>query len=123
MPISQLLFSTKGRILRSTYWLYSLAFLVIYIVTIIIDSAIGLVDDNLGIGLLSGITSLVGIVTGLAVSIKRCHDRDRSGWFLLLGLIPLINLWVLIELGFMRGSFGDNRYGPDPLLPQSAFSQ
>ncbi len=52
----------------------------------------------------------------LAVSVKRCHDRDRSGWFLLIYFIPIIGeLWVSIELGFLRGTAGANRFGPDPL--------
>jgi uncharacterized membrane protein YhaH (DUF805 family) len=53
---------------------------------------------------------------GLAVGVKRCHDRDHSGWFLLVGLIPIIgSIWLLIELGFLRGTIGPNRFGPDPV--------
>lgn len=51
----------------------------------------------------------------LAVGIKRCHDRGRSGWFLLIGLVPLLNLWLAVELMFLRGTVGSNRFGPDPL--------
>lgn len=52
----------------------------------------------------------------LAVSVKRCHDRDRPGWFLLIVLIPVVGyLWALVELGLMAGTDGDNRYGEDPL--------
>jgi uncharacterized membrane protein YhaH (DUF805 family) len=50
--------------------------------------------------------------------IKRSHDRDRSGWFILLFLVPLLNLWPLIELLFLRGTIGSNRFGPDP-VPQA----
>ncbi len=43
----------------------------------------------------------------LAVGVKRSHDRNRSGWFLLIGLIPIIgSIWLLIELGFLRGTIG-----------------
>ena len=53
---------------------------------------------------------------GLAVQIKRWHDRDKSGWWALLNLVPLIGtLWILIECGFLRGTYGANRFGPDPL--------
>jgi uncharacterized membrane protein YhaH (DUF805 family) len=46
---------------------------------------------------------------------KRCHDRDRSGWFQLIVLIPILGaLWLLVELGFLRGTIGANRFGPDP---------
>ena len=115
MPLSQLLFSTQGRIPRSTYWYYSFAYVGVYIAAIILDLAIGTYDDYSGIGIVSGLVSLAGIFTGIAVSVKRCHDRDHSGWFLLLGLIPFVNIWVGIELAFLRGTEGDNQYGPDPI--------
>jgi uncharacterized membrane protein YhaH (DUF805 family) len=66
-------------------------------------------------GVFSLIASLVLLWPFLAVEIKRCHDRGRSGWFLLVGLIPLVNLWVLVEVFFLRGTLGDNQYGQDPL--------
>ena len=51
----------------------------------------------------------------LAVSVKRCHDRGRSGWFLLANLIPVVgSLWVLVELGFQPAAEAGNRYEPDP---------
>lgn len=47
---------------------------------------------------------------------KRWHDRDKSGWWSLIVLIPIIGgLWMLIELGFLRGTDGPNRFGPDPI--------
>ena len=53
---------------------------------------------------------------GFALYIKRCHDRDRSGWYLLIALIPFVGLlWIWIELGLLRGTVGPNRFGPDPL--------
>jgi uncharacterized membrane protein YhaH (DUF805 family) len=52
----------------------------------------------------------------IAVSVKRFHDRGRSGWFLLIALIPFFGaLWLLIELGFLRGTPGPNRFGSYPL--------
>jgi uncharacterized membrane protein YhaH (DUF805 family) len=51
----------------------------------------------------------------LAVSAKRWHDRDKSAWWILVGLIPIIgNIWILIENGFLRGTEGSNRFGDDP---------
>lgn len=52
--------------------------------------------------------------TWCAVGTKRCHDRNRGAPFLLLGLIPLCNIWLCIELHFMSGTIGPNEYGPDP---------
>jgi len=53
---------------------------------------------------------------GLAMGVKRLHDRNRSGWFYLLALIPLLNIWVFIEMYFLRGTVGSNAYGEDPLV-------
>jgi uncharacterized membrane protein YhaH (DUF805 family) len=51
----------------------------------------------------------------LAVQIKRWHDRDKSGWWVLIGMIPCIGpIWAFVECGCLRGSFGPNGYGPDP---------
>ena len=55
------------------------------------------------------------IYPAVVVNIKRFHDRNKSGWWVLIALIPLVGaLWIVIECGFLRGTVGDNRYGPDP---------
>ena len=59
----------------------------------------------------------------IAVGIKRCHDRNRTGWFLLIGLIPLVSIWLVVELGFLRGTVGQNRFGPDPLAGSTEYSE
>lgn len=52
---------------------------------------------------------------GFAVGIKRWHDRGKSGWWILIGLIPVIGgIWTFVECGCLRGTFGANRYGEDP---------
>jgi uncharacterized membrane protein YhaH (DUF805 family) len=52
----------------------------------------------------------------LAIAVKRYHDRDKSGWWVLIIFLPVIGaLWYLIECGFLRGTDGNNDYGPDPL--------
>jgi len=112
--------SFEGRIGRGTYWLkFVLPYIVIAIVLTIIDMSAGLtIDDGAGggIGILSTIFSIVGIWFSLAVGAKRCHDRNRSGWFQAIVLIPIIGaIWLLIELGFLKGTEGENRFGPDPL--------
>lgn len=119
MPISQLLFSFSGRIPRSTYWLkYFVPYLVIYIVLSIIDGIIGTTTST-GISVIATIFSVIAIYPSLAVAVKRLHDRNRSGWFILLGLIPLVNIWILIEVWFLKGTTGENQYGPDPLGTQA----
>jgi uncharacterized membrane protein YhaH (DUF805 family) len=72
------------------------------------------------IGPVAGIVFLIfGVVVtwnSLAVAVKRYHDRDKSGWWVLIIFVPVIGgLWYLIECGFLRGSEGHNNYGRDPL--------
>ncbi len=56
----------------------------------------------------------------LAIQVKRWHDRDKSGWFVLINLIPIVGFfWTLIECGFLDGTQGPNRYGPSPKGIQS----
>lgn len=63
-----------------------------------------------------GVVLLLVMIGGLAGAAKRLHDRDRSGWFQLIVLIPLTGaIWLGVEIGFLRGTFGPNRFGPDPL--------
>jgi uncharacterized membrane protein YhaH (DUF805 family) len=121
MTYSQLLFSFEGRISRSPYWLkYYLPFMVVAIVCWFLDTLLGTSFQPGSIGVIYVIFVLLNIYPYLAVSVKRCHDRGRSGWFLLLLLIPLVNLWPSIELAFLRGTLGPNQYGPDPLAPEQS---
>jgi uncharacterized membrane protein YhaH (DUF805 family) len=63
------------------------------------------------------VVCVVLFVGSLAGAVKRLHDRDRSGWFYLIFFVPVIGtLWLLVELGFLRGTQGENRFGPDPLM-------
>jgi uncharacterized membrane protein YhaH (DUF805 family) len=112
MSFKTLFFSLDGRIGLSTYWFkFSLPYFVLCLALIFLDRASGTLDLAGGIGLFSGIFILLTSYPSIAVGVKRCHDRDMSGWFLLVGLIPLLNLWVLVELGFSGGMVGPNRYG------------
>ncbi len=66
----------------------------------------------------AGLFGLVGLWMQLAVLVKRWHDRDKSGWMVLLILIPIVNIvgviWTFIECGCLDGTLGPNKYGPDP---------
>ena len=77
----------------------------------IVDMATGNFDPEAGIGLFSGIFALLSLIPAIIVHIKRFHDRDKSGWWLLIVLIPIIGaIWLLIELGFLKGTSGPNRF-------------
>ncbi len=81
--------------------------------------ALGTYNLDSGIGTLNIIYTLIMLVPGILVTIKRAHDRNHSGWFILLCFIPILNLWPAIELGFLAGTNGPNQYGPDPKQPQA----
>jgi len=110
MTITQIWFSFEGRISRSMFWLkYFLPWVGLNIVAAIVDAAIGAPVAQIAV-------ALVGLWVGLAAGAKRCHDRNRSGWFQAIVLIPIIGaLWLLVELGFLKGTDGENRFGRDPL--------
>lgn len=119
------LFSFKGRITRSQYWIrYTL---VTFLAIIAIGFVVGFIEGFVaamtgspieGIGPVSALFSLACFWPSIAVPAKRLHDRDQSGWWQLLGLIPIIGwIYLLVVLGFLRGTRGPNRFGPDPLEP------
>jgi uncharacterized membrane protein YhaH (DUF805 family) len=110
----QFYFSAEGRVNRQQWWLrLILPILVIMLVLHLIDSILGTYDAELKVGILTGIFSLFTVIPGIIVYIKRFHDRDKSGWWVLIGIIPILGaLWLLIELGFLAGTPGSNRYGP-----------
>ena len=119
MGYRQLLLEFDGRIPRSTFWLrFAIPFGVLYLIFWMIDARAGTQDFGSGIGLWTGLFSLVVLFPQIAVSVKRLHDRNRSGWLLLLSLIPVINLWIALELGVLKGTEGANKYGPDPLAQE-----
>ena len=107
-----LLFKFEGRISRGKFWLGVAILYIVPFVLMLIASAVGS-------GFMSFVVSLLmlGLIwPGLAISIKRWHDRDKSGWWILIGLIPLVGpLWALIETGFLPGTSGTNQFGHDPL--------
>jgi|SRR5882672_8111398 len=111
MDYKNLLLSFEGRIGRKIYWMSYLAFIGVMIVLGIVASFLG----TAGMIILP-LVGLAIIWPALAIQAKRWHDRDKSAWWILIGLIPFIGpLWALIENGFLRGTEGQNRFGADPI--------
>ena len=102
----------SGRARRKEFWMFILFTLIISFVLAFIDGLLGMRAAN-GFGLLSGLYSLAVLVPSIAVAIRRLHDRDMSGWFYLLMLVPLANI-ALIVIFCLEGTRGSNKYGPDP---------
>ena len=104
----------NGRSQRTEYWLFVLFCLVVSIVLAIVDRGIGTYSAAAGVGLLGGIFSLAVLLPGIGVSVRRLHDTSRSGWWLLIALIPLIGEIVLLVFMVQDSSTGTNAYGPSP---------
>ena len=103
-----------GRSRRMEYWMFVLGCILASIVTSIIDGILGMGGMIGGIyGPLTTLLILGTLVPSIACAVRRLHDQDKSGWFVLLGLIPLVNL-VLLVFMFLEGTKGDNQYWPDP---------
>ncbi len=130
MTLSELYLSFSGRISRRTYWLKGvLPLVIISFVLNLLVGGLAAIGGRDGGGILAALAGLVAFVVGialiwpaLAISFKRWHDRGKSGWWILIGLVPIIGgLWVLIECGFLAGTPGPNQYGPAPdTLPSTA---
>ena len=115
MDWKYLLTSFDGRIGRQSFWMCIIVFIVAGAVAGVLDSVFGTVSDG-GMGVIGIIVSLAMIYPALAVYAKRWHDRGKSGWWTLIGLVPIIGgIWLLVELGFLKGTDGPNHYGPDPV--------
>jgi uncharacterized membrane protein YhaH (DUF805 family) len=108
--------SVDGRINRAKLWAGVGVLVLIGIVGMLIDYLLGTKSAAGGFGLISSIVTLVSIYLAICLYAKRWHDRGKSGWWTLIGLVPLIGgIWMLIELGILEGTRGSNRFGADPL--------
>jgi uncharacterized membrane protein YhaH (DUF805 family) len=100
-----------GRAGQKEYWYFSLFSFIIIIVLSVIDMMTGTFNVDVGLGLLGGIYTLAVLIPGVAVSVRRLHDTDRSGWWFLINAIPLIGVIVFLVFTAQNGTPGDNQYG------------
>lgn len=114
LTVSQILFSLDGRIPRSTYWFASLGSVFVFaIIGFIVAAFLSRTDiDEATVQFLGLLLALPLLWVQIAISVKRFHDRNKSGWWYLISLIPYLGaLWLLIENGFLAGDEGLNQYG------------
>ena len=104
----------NGRARRKEYWFFFLFSIIITIVLSIIDVAAGSFDAKTGLGLFTGIYTLAVLIPSSAVSVRRLHDTDRSGWWLLISLIPIIGGLVILVFVVLDSDPAENQYGPNP---------
>jgi len=103
-----------GRASRQEYWFFMLFNILISAFLATIDFFSGTFNFETGLGLLSGIYSVAVLIPGIAVTVRRLHDTDRSGWWLLIALIPVIGAIVLFIFTVLDSTSGDNQYGSNP---------
>lgn len=113
MDLKWLYLSTKGRIGRKQYLLAILPFAILGMVLAFVDYENGVPVGQ--IGPLQTIGIFIGIYPGIALGVKRAHDRGRSGWFYLILFVPLLCIWPVVEFVFLKGDSSENQYGPNPL--------
>lgn len=109
----------SGRAARSEYWYWSLFALLVGAGTAIVDKVF---FPGLHTGPLNSLASLVLFLPGLAVSLRRLHDLDRTGWWMLI-MLTVIGIFLLLIWFCMRGTDGPNRYGQDPLASAARAAQ
>lgn len=103
-----------GRSRRSEYWYFALFYFLILFALSIIDVFAGTMSVEAEIGLFSGIFGLAMVVPSIAVGVRRLHDIGKSGWWILIGFIPLVG-WIILLVWACRDSQpGANAYGPNP---------
>ena len=112
MDIIWLLFSFKGRINRQPYWAFMFAYFAVLLLPVFFTFDAGDETANNYVD----IVSILLIWPVLAIQAKRWHDRDKSAWWILINLVPVIGgIWALIENGFLPGTESENRFGENPI--------
>lgn len=116
-------FDFSGRSRRMEYWMFQLFIVLVYIAWFILlaISAGGGDLESAGSNVLGGILvialvifALGTVIPNLAVTVRRLHDTDHSGWWILISFVPIIGALVLLYFTLIEGTRGTNRFGPDP---------
>lgn len=108
----------NGRSRRKEYWMF-------YLFTVLVSIPLGIIDEvadttfQYGSGVFSVLFSLFTIIPWISLTVRRLHDVNKSAWYLLLYLLPIIGWIWLFVLTVTEGDQGSNEYGPDPKNPVS----
>lgn len=109
----------QGRASRSEYWWFALFTTIVTTITNALAGGENAANGYGFFGIVNTLVVLALILPSLAVAVRRLHDTNRSGWFILLGLIPLVGLIILIVFYATASDPNENRFGPAP-VPVSA---
>jgi uncharacterized membrane protein YhaH (DUF805 family) len=112
-------FDFEGRSSRSEYWLFVLLNVIVGVVYTAVVIGTRAADNGpsaVGLAAMAVVTlfGLASFIPSLSVTVRRLHDTDKSGWLILLGLIPLIGVIILLVFYILPGTKGPNKFGPDP---------
>lgn len=97
----------SGRARRQEYWMF---FLVNFIVSVVL----AIIGWTIDMAFLQSLYTLAVLLPGLGVTVRRLHDTGRSGWWILIGLVPLVGTIVLLVFMASDSQPGNNQYGPNP---------
>jgi uncharacterized membrane protein YhaH (DUF805 family) len=103
-----------GRARRKEFWIFLLVNTLVAVALAMVDINTGTFDEDVGLGLLSGLYAVVMLLPSIAVTVRRLHDTDRSGWWYLLVFVPVIGGLVILVFMLLDGTPGSNRFGPSP---------
>lgn len=106
-----------GRARRAEYWYFALVNVLIALALTVIDSLTGMYVH--GYGLLNSLYTLAVLIPSIAVTVRRLHDTARSGWWVLISLVPLAGAIVLLVFTVQDSQPGENQYGPNPKLAEA----
>ena len=115
----------QGRSRRMEYWMFTLLVVIVAVVLVALAFALGGYSQGAPSGLgmllfgLLGIFYLAILIPAIAVQVRRFHDRDMSGWFVLLNFVPYVGGLIVLVFMLLEGTNGPNRFGPDPKGPSA----
>ena len=98
----------EGRSQRAAYWYFSLVHLIVVFICVFLD--VGLFEAPI----LTALYGLAAVIPGWSLTVRRLHDRDISGWLILIGVVPVLGAFILLYQFVQDSKPGDNRYGPNP---------
>jgi uncharacterized membrane protein YhaH (DUF805 family) len=110
----------RGRARRSEYWFAALFLVLASLAASILDVALfsdqlgEFLEDTGGLGIIGALWALAVFLPSLSLFIRRLHDTNRSGWWVLIGLIPFAGAIVLLVFALLDSDPGENRFGPSP---------
>jgi uncharacterized membrane protein YhaH (DUF805 family) len=115
----------QGRSRRKEYWMFTLGMILVGLAWGLVFAVLGgMSEGSDGIGgiamiwaILGGLAYLAILLPSIAVQVRRFHDQDKSGWLVLIGLVPYVGGLIVFVFMCLEGTRGPNRFGPDPKDP------